>query len=105
MKRSAETFYIEPSQDDDQESLLSCFKEDFATEEVFEDIESNENAGGQYPTSSLEKTAVKDKIFAIERGCDARRKKHMLKFDQISALENFFINDPKWSSETIGKQQ
>jgi len=37
-----------------------------------------------------------------EVGQVRRRSKHMLKFDQISQLENYFLQDPDWRSDTIG---
>eukprot|EP00344_Euplotes_crassus_P003463 CAMPEP_0196999272 /NCGR_PEP_ID=MMETSP1380-20130617/4504_1 /TAXON_ID=5936 /ORGANISM="Euplotes crassus, Strain CT5" /LENGTH=155 /DNA_ID=CAMNT_0042416151 /DNA_START=18 /DNA_END=485 /DNA_ORIENTATION=- len=41
------------------------------------------------------------KIFKIQKGRSSKRKKHILKFYQISILENYFLKDPDWQMATV----
>lgn len=42
-------------------------------------------------------------IFNVQKGCSSKKKKHILKFEQISILENYFHIDPEWKMSTVGK--
>lgn len=42
-------------------------------------------------------------IFKVEKGCSGKRRKHILNFEQISVLENYFHIDPDWKTTTVGK--
>ena len=42
-------------------------------------------------------------IFKVEKGRNLKRRKHILNFDQVSILENYFHIDPDWKMKTVGK--
>ncbi|CAI2364820.1 unnamed protein product [Moneuplotes crassus] len=40
-------------------------------------------------------------IFKVAKGCSGKRRKHILNFEQISVLENYFHIDPDWKMATV----
>lgn len=50
--------------------------------------------------SDLAKQEV-EKVFNVKKGWKDKRRKHMLDYDMITTLENYFYADPKWTSSTV----
>lgn len=83
--------------------LNNCSEDVFSVEQNSFDFAEESQNSQKCGSSKLEKTINGERIFSIAKKCDSKKRKHMLRYEQISVLENYFHKDPKWTSATIGE--
>lgn len=111
-KRTRKTVSIEESKGEDESFCLEIRKpkkeQSLSTNLTWTKLESTVTDNPLVSSTlnapnTLKKTVEFEKVFIIEKGCSSKRRKHMLKYSQISMLENYFHKDPQWTPSTIGE--